>query len=326
MRGSSACPPVPAGTSPSLPVRCGLPQRSSRRGGRRRPHVRDLRYARRASGSDDPVPPRDGPLRSARAGPPRRTPRPRARRLPEPEKGAGTGKRDQPDVDDKLERKVQPAFPAGPAGIRAVRRLVGGRCKSGVSSPPARSGSRDEGVPLFREVGEDFPGFLVVDDRPRRDGDDQVGGVLPVPVFPHAVLAPLGLEDLPVSEIEEGGEVGADLEKDASPVATVAAVGPAPGDELLPAKAQASPAAVPRADGDGGFIYEGHEGGWDYERARTDTIFRSLPNRLNCTVPSIRANRVWSLPIPTLVPGWTGVPRCLTMIDPAVTYCPPKRF
>src|SRR5439155_20470010 len=35
---------------------------------------------------------------------------------------------------------------------------------------------------------------------------------------------------------------------------------------------------------------------------------------------------VWSLPMPTLMPGWMGVPRWRTMIVPARTACPSERL
>src|SRR6266540_3302364 len=38
------------------------------------------------------------------------------------------------------------------------------------------------------------------------------------------------------------------------------------------------------------------------------------------------ANSVWSVPRPMLVPGLKRVPRCRTMMLPAVTNCPPKRL
>src|SRR3712207_2198733 len=46
----------------------------------------------------------------------------------------------------------------------------------------------------------------------------------------------------------------------------------------------------------------------------------------NSTAPASRANSVSSLPRPTPAPGWKWVPRWRTMISPAFTTCPPKRF
>src|ERR1700722_4932284 len=48
--------------------------------------------------------------------------------------------------------------------------------------------------------------------------------------------------------------------------------------------------------------------------------------RANSTFPAISANSVSSSPRPTPRPGWKWVPRCLTMISPALTFWPPKRF
>ena len=44
-----------------------------------------------------------------------------------------------------------------------------------------------------------------------------------------------------------------------------------------------------------------------------ETCLRSLPSRSNFTLPSFRANRVSSLPLPTLTPGWMWVPRWRTL-------------
>src|SRR6201996_1294435 len=48
--------------------------------------------------------------------------------------------------------------------------------------------------------------------------------------------------------------------------------------------------------------------------------------RANWTLPATRANSVSSSPRPTPRPGRKWVPRCRTMISPALTGWPPKRF
>src|SRR5215207_10230242 len=59
--------------------------------------------------------------------------------------------------------------------------------------------------------------------------------------------------------------------------------------------------------------------------ARTETVFR--PRRVpKVTAPGSSANSVSSLPRPTPRPGWKWVPRWRTMISPALTTWPPKRF
>src|SRR3954469_23873674 len=51
------------------------------------------------------------------------------------------------------------------------------------------------------------------------------------------------------------------------------------------------------------------------------------PRRVpNSTAPSTSANSVSSPPRPTPRPGWKWVPRCRTMISPALTTWPPKRL
>src|SRR6266853_534557 len=54
--------------------------------------------------------------------------------------------------------------------------------------------------------------------------------------------------------------------------------------------------------------------------------YLSSPLRSKRTYPSEVANSVWSVPSPTLDPGLNRVPRCRTMMLPAVTNCPPKRL
>src|SRR5438093_7869216 len=56
------------------------------------------------------------------------------------------------------------------------------------------------------------------------------------------------------------------------------------------------------------------------------TKLPSRPRSLNSTVPVTLANKVSSLPKPTLVPGLILVPRCRTIIEPPGTNWPPKTF
>src|SRR6478609_11791667 len=50
------------------------------------------------------------------------------------------------------------------------------------------------------------------------------------------------------------------------------------------------------------------------------------PLTAKVTWPSTSANSVWSLPTPTLVPGWNRVPRWRTMMAPALISSPPNAF
>src|SRR5690606_41170271 len=63
-------------------------------------------------------------------------------------------------------------------------------------------------------------------------------------------------------------------------------------------------------------------------QASAATTLTVLRPRLvpNSTAPVASANRVSSLPRPTLSPGWNFVPRWRTRISPALTNWPPKRL
>src|SRR5215469_7031883 len=54
--------------------------------------------------------------------------------------------------------------------------------------------------------------------------------------------------------------------------------------------------------------------------------FCSVPFFWKRTWPATLANSVWSVPMPTFAPGCTCVPRWRTMMFPASTCSPPKRF
>ena len=61
-----------------------------------------------------------------------------------------------------------------------------------------------------------------------------------------------------------------------------------------------------------------------YASGLTETYDLSFLFFLNSTTPSTKANNVWSLPIPTLSPGLCTVPLCLTIMLPAIHFCPPN--
>ena len=55
-----------------------------------------------------------------------------------------------------------------------------------------------------------------------------------------------------------------------------------------------------------------------------DTYLLSSLVTLKLTVPSTKAKRVWSLPIPMFSPGWNSVPLWRMMILPALQASPPN--
>src|SRR5262249_7600015 len=113
--------------------------------------------------------------------------------------------------------------------------------------------------------------------------------------------------------------------------AAVAAVGTAPRDELLAAKSDAAVPAVARGDVDFGFVEK--QGLLSRRRAsRRESPVRLYfsaggmltkrprrPLSWKATMPATMAKSEWSLARPTFVPGFSGVPRCRTRIEPPVT-------
>src|SRR6185436_18621449 len=136
---------------------------------------------------------------------------------------------------------------------------------------------------------------------------------------------------VPESEGEQRVDLRVGDQDDRSAVPSVPAVGSAPRNELLPAERDAPVAPIASDDGDACFVDE-HGDALAARGPRGHSAGRMLTNRPirprseNFTVPLTSAKSVSSLPRPTLRPGWIGVPRCLTMIEPPETICPSNRL
>jgi hypothetical protein len=109
------------------------------------------------------------------------------------------------------------------------------------------------------QVGELDDGVVrqaLVDDRPDRHSEFDVGAVAAGAVGAFAVTATLRFEDLLVAVVDEGVEVGVGANVDRAAASAVAAVGTAAGDELLAAETHGTAAAVAGCDVDVDFVYE----------------------------------------------------------------------
>jgi len=148
-----------------------------------------------------------------------------------------------------------------------------------------------------------------------------------------------------VVEVEQGMGVAVDDQDHVAAVAAVAAVRAAERLELLAVDRRAAVTAGARGDVQHDAVDEaGHEGTGEAQPptgaaptgadstgtvptgtacAGTMLTIRRLRRMENCTAPASRANKVSSLPRPTAGPGWKWVPRCRTMISPALTTWPP---
>ncbi len=167
---------------------------------------------------------------------------------------AGVGHADQPHVGDELELQAEVSLLAELARLELARGLVRGGGKGPVASAAFAAPADQDLHPRFVEVFEQEIEVGVVDQGARRDGNDQVLAVLAVHVLPLAVLASLGVPVVLAGKIQERVLVGPGLEVHVPAVAAVAAVRSPFGDELLPAEAHASVAAVAGLHVDFGFI------------------------------------------------------------------------
>ncbi len=96
----------------------------------------------------------------------------------------------------------------------------------------------------------------VVNERSRRDLNDQIVPAESGHFFAHSGLAAGRLPMMPAGEIEQGILIGIGEENDAAAIASVAAVGAALGDVFLAAEGDAPVAAVAGFHLNDGFVDE----------------------------------------------------------------------
>ena len=130
-----------------------------------------------------------------------------------------------------------------PPGVDSRGSAVDGGLEPEVPLAAAAALGHDDPIADGREVleHETVPG--VMDDGAGRNADHQVLGRRAVALRPSAGLTAFGLPVLAVRQGAEAVDVLLGHEDDAAAVAAVAAVGPAAGNVLLPAEADASVAA-----------------------------------------------------------------------------------
>jgi hypothetical protein len=140
------------------------------------------------------------------------------------------------------------------AGIGYAGRLVGGGGEAGIPPSTQPSPGDDKHLSVAGEILEKIPGFSIPDDRPHRDGHDEVRCAAPLLIFSFSVLASFGVVMLAVMKIKEGGELAIGSQDHVPPFSPVAAVWPSMGNVFLAAKADATIASVSAVDEDFGFI------------------------------------------------------------------------
>src|SRR5215813_4851396 len=145
---------------------------------------------------------------------------------------------------------MEPALRTGPAEIGAPRRLVGRGREARVATPAPRAADREHALARCRQVAERLAGVAVGDDGPQRHLQDQVLAAGAVTVGTLTVGPALGVVVPAVVKVEERAQLRRGLEPDAAAVTPVAAVGPAVGDVLLAAEADAAGTSVAALDED----------------------------------------------------------------------------
>jgi hypothetical protein len=98
--------------------------------------------------------------------------------------------------------------------------------------------------------------FGVVNERSRRDVNDQILAAEAGHFFAHSGMAARGLPMMTAGEIEEGILVGIGDENNVTAITAIAAVGATLGDVFFPSEGDAAVAAVAGFDLDDGFIDE----------------------------------------------------------------------
>ena len=172
---------------------------------------------------------------------------------------ARVGQADQAGVGDDFQFEDEPAFLAVLAGLGFLGSAIGAGGEGLVAAPAVATFADDDFVAVFDEVAQDMAAFAIVDDGPRRHGDDDV---LAVASGLLRAAAGAAVDGAPVFAIDDVGEAvgaGDDTDDDAAAVPAVAAVGAACGFVLFAAEAAAAASAVAALDEDGDSIDE-HDG------------------------------------------------------------------
>ena len=116
---------------------------------------------------------------------------------------------------------------------------------------------RDQNAfPGFGEVMQLFATPIVIDDGAKRDRDFKILTALAVLAAALTMASTLCAEGVIVSELQQGVFLGVGDQVDAAAIAAITAAGPAPGDELLAPKRNATVTAAAGLDCNFGLIDE----------------------------------------------------------------------
>ena len=244
---------------------------------------------------------------------------------------ADIGEPDQAHIRDQFQLQGHLQILAGHTRLCKFGHLTGGAGKMRIAAAaPAALCHSDRCV--VGQVCNDQTRSRILDDRAQRHLDDQIFGICTV-AQPGTALAAFGCSILAlIAEVHQRAEVIIHHKDDVAALAAVAAVRAACGHELFTMEADRAVAALAGMEPDGGDIdkvglccHTAPPFLRKKSRATRVRLFQLqfftrsycltlhflpvLPTRSKRTVPSTRANRVSSLPLPTFSPGWMWVPR-----------------
>src|SRR5690606_37485469 len=171
---------------------------------------------------------------------------------------AGIGQADQPGIGDQLQAQPDGAFLSGLPRIGAPRCLVGRRLEMHVAETAIAAAGEAEPVADLLQVADQRLAVFLEDLGSGRYLEHDIGAARAGAVAAHAVHAGSGLEMLLVAIVDQRVESGHRLDPYVAAVATIAAVGSAEFDELLPPERDTAGAAVARTNVDLGRVKKFH--------------------------------------------------------------------
>ena len=181
---------------------------------------------------------------------------------------SGVGISDEPDIGDRAEFEIKPAFFAGVALGVLSGNPVGRAFEVGVSLAAVAAFAKQELLAVLSQVGnglvlDRLPRLLSgpVDDRAHGNPDDCRSTTPPVLVFPFSMTAAPRSDERLEEKRDKIVGVVAGLQDNVSAFAAVAAVRTAMGDEFFAAEAAASVAAVPGLGVNANLVNKSHDAG-----------------------------------------------------------------
>ena len=228
---------------------------------------------------------------------------------------------EQADVGQHAKFELELLRLARPARRFLARRTIGAGLEMQVAETAVTTFADEPSLARHEQFCHDLLGLDISQDRADRHAQDDIraGSAELIGTAPRLAMARLVAPRIAV--VDQCVEIQVADGIDAAAPAAVTSIRPAERNELFTPKTRTAGTAVACGNVDHGFIDKLHvapmveakkprRAGASLAKAEPPqagsmlTVWRfKAPLTANCTCPSTRANRVWSLPIPTLVPA-----------------------